>query len=705
MMKLSMTALVLSATCAACSSRGAPEAPTARPVGGWFLSGPRAAAFRATLDDDVRTGGRSSAKLACVEKGSGSATLMQSISAEAYAGKRVRFSANVRTDAVDGWTGLWMRVDRPYGKTTFDNMQTRPIRGTSPWARASVVLDVAADATSIAFGVAEDGCGTSWVDDAALEIVGAEVPSTAIEPYARTVTNAEFEAALGEGVSGWHVEGIAREDYEARRDVTEKHGGAASAMLVNRVPEPSGQGVLLQDVRADDFAGTRVRVTAWVKGKDLERGGRFWALTYGPDSGPLSPGLTRAGCSFEGTFAWRKCEGVLDVPQGASILDLGLALEGKGTAWIDDVTITPVGLDVPLTEVDRRARAIENGDAEEPGPTPKAWFLSGGARAHYEAVVDREERHGGRQSARLSPRVKDPRGYGTMMQAFAVSAYRGKRLRMNAWVKGREIDARGDMWLRVQASDSPGDGGGLGGGMCGLSGTFDWKPCTIVFDVPERGDELQLGVGLAGHGTIWLDDMTIEVVDRSVPLTHDDFAPRETLDDGGFEGEKAPAGWLLSGGGRKSYAFAIDVAEKKSGRASVRLAPAEGAEPKGYGTLMTAIDAGPHRGKRMRMTAQVKGRGVSGRGDVWLRVQSKASPADGPGLGGGGCALSGDFDWKPCTIVFDVPEAGDRIELGVGLGARGTLWLDDVALEEVPAATPTTAVVREKKAPENLGFE
>jgi hypothetical protein len=120
---------------------------------------------------------------------------------------------------------------------------------------------------------------------------------------------------------------------------------------------------------------------------------------------------------------------------------------------------------------------------------------------------------------------------------------------------------------------------------------------------------------------------------------------------------------------------------------------------------MTSILAERYRGKRLRMSAQVRGRGISGRGDMWLRVQALTSPGDGPGLGGGSCPLAGDFEWRPCTMVFDVPERGMWIETGIGLAGPGTIWLDDMKLEEVEKTAKVTSVVRERNAPENLGFE
>jgi hypothetical protein len=105
------------------------------------------------------------------------------------------------------------------------------------------------------------------------------------------------------------------------------------------------------------------------------------------------------------------------------------------------------------------------------------------------------------------------------------------------------------------------------------------------------------------------------------------------------------------------------------------------------------------------MTALVKGEAIAGTADLWLRVQAPYSPGDGPGLGGSSFRLSRSFAWKPCEIVFDVPGAAAAIQLGIGLAGRGTLWLDDVHLDEVPRDVRVTTVVRARPRPVNLDFE
>jgi len=62
-----------------------------------------------------------------------------------------------RTCEVADRAGLWLRVDGPLGMLALDNMQDRPLRGTTGWTQASIVLDVAHEATHLVFGGLPEG--------------------------------------------------------------------------------------------------------------------------------------------------------------------------------------------------------------------------------------------------------------------------------------------------------------------------------------------------------------------------------------------------------------------------------------------------------------------------------------------------------------------------------------------------------------------
>jgi hypothetical protein len=108
------------------------------------------------------------------------AVVSQKISPALVAGKRIRFSAWVRTaDREQSSTvRLWLRVDRKNGSAgSFDNMQDRPI-DSDDWELFEIVVDVDDDAFSISLGLLTTGQTIGWIDDVNLEIVGEEVAVT-----------------------------------------------------------------------------------------------------------------------------------------------------------------------------------------------------------------------------------------------------------------------------------------------------------------------------------------------------------------------------------------------------------------------------------------------------------------------------------------------------------------------------------------------
>jgi len=108
----------------------------------------------------------------------GFGTLMQSISATRYAGRRVRFAAALRTHEVSDWAGLWLRVDIASGPHEIDNMHDRPLTQTTEWQEPSVVLDIPQEAASLHFGVLLSGAGAVDLAQPRFETVGADVPVT-----------------------------------------------------------------------------------------------------------------------------------------------------------------------------------------------------------------------------------------------------------------------------------------------------------------------------------------------------------------------------------------------------------------------------------------------------------------------------------------------------------------------------------------------
>jgi hypothetical protein len=162
---------------------------------GWFVAGSNPDDYVCTLDTktayrDKPSGSITSKK----EKPAGFTTLMQDFSAKEYLGKRMKFSASVKSDAIANWAGLWMRVEGAGGDVLgFDNMKNRSIKGTTDWKEYTIVLDIPEDTKIIGFGILLSGKGCVWIANAQFEIVDNNTPVTNMEKSLPTKpTNLDF---------------------------------------------------------------------------------------------------------------------------------------------------------------------------------------------------------------------------------------------------------------------------------------------------------------------------------------------------------------------------------------------------------------------------------------------------------------------------------------------------------------------------------
>ncbi len=151
-----------------------------RPPAGWYVAGSKPAFYHAGIEPNLLHEGKPCAFFsATVAKVEGFGTLMQTIAAADYTGKRMRLRAWAKSQDLDGWAGVWMRVDKGKSVVAFDNMQARPIHATTDWKSYDVVLDVPQDATEISYGALLSGGGEMWISNVSFEPVGKDVAITA----------------------------------------------------------------------------------------------------------------------------------------------------------------------------------------------------------------------------------------------------------------------------------------------------------------------------------------------------------------------------------------------------------------------------------------------------------------------------------------------------------------------------------------------
>lgn len=148
---------------------------------GWGKAGSEPKSYDMGIDKGAGQDGKNAATIKSTSKKiSGFGTLMQNCLPDKYLGKRVRMSGYMKSKDVDDKAGLWLRVDQANSEKplSFDNMNDRPIKGTTDWKKYEIVLDVPMNATNLAYGALLVGSGQIWFDNLSFEIVDNTTPTT-----------------------------------------------------------------------------------------------------------------------------------------------------------------------------------------------------------------------------------------------------------------------------------------------------------------------------------------------------------------------------------------------------------------------------------------------------------------------------------------------------------------------------------------------
>ena len=157
--------------------------------------------------------------------------------------------------------------------------------------------------------------------------------------------------------------------------------------------------------------------------------------------------------------------------------------------------------------------------AQVPDSLPVGWERRGPilVGASYSMQLDPNVRHGGVGSLRIRSADAAQYDLGQVVQRFVADDYRGRRVRLTGYARVADVAVSAVLLMRI-------DGGAAGTPFDymqdrPLRGTADWQRIEIVLDVPADAGRFYLGAALRGTGTIWIDDLDLSVVDRTVPTT------------------------------------------------------------------------------------------------------------------------------------------------------------------------------------------
>lgn len=147
---------------------------------------------------------------------------------------------------------------------------------------------------------------------------------------------------------------------------------------------------------------------------------------------------------------------------------------------------------------------------------PKGWWAA--KTDQYEIGLDPQTQRDGKPSAFIASIVPEPSTFIGLNQTFRAEDFRGKRVRLKGFLKTQDVKKWAGFWLRaddaqnkIVAFDNM--------QKRGVSGTSDWQTGEIVLDIPPQAEKIYLGLLLDGAGQVWMNALSFEVVDGSVPTT------------------------------------------------------------------------------------------------------------------------------------------------------------------------------------------
>lgn len=163
-----------------------------------------------------------------------------------------------------------------------------------------------------------------------------------------------------------------------------------------------------------------------------------------------------------------------------------------------------------------------------------------------------------------------------------------------------------------------------------------------------------------------------------------------------------PIGWFVTQSAPNLYEAGVDTNVPCEGTRSAFLRSRSEA-PTGYGTFMQAFGAQDFRGKRLRFSAMVRVKDVSGWAGLWMRVEG-TDPKQPLGFDNmQSRSLTGNAECKRYDVVLDVPPESSAIMAGLLLSGTGEAWLDGVRFEVVDRSVPVTDLLAARPLPPQGG--
>lgn len=253
-------------------------------------------------------------------------------------------------------------------------------------------------------------------------------------------------------------------------------------------------------VQGSPFLGQRVRLSGWIKTRDIQNWAGLSVMVLNPEGHIFSDG-DMASRPIQGTTDWQEVDWVTDVPTEPCTMYFGVVLYGTGELWMDDFQLQTVASNTPVND-DRPWHSWS--------PNPKDYSVS----------TDANTTHDGHSTLCLAYVGNGPAPRGSWMwwgqDIRTPDKFRGHTVRMTIWTKTEKVSGSIHPNLRPKGANLELLAKDSLVGRPLPKGTTDWTKREITCVIPNGTQCLDTGCAFVGSGKVWLDmkSLKYEIADQ-----------------------------------------------------------------------------------------------------------------------------------------------------------------------------------------------
>lgn len=174
-----------------------------------------------------------------------------------------------------------------------------------------------------------------------------------------TIQREEVKLKNEQLLKGWQLSGSHPFNYQMGIDREIFHKGKASGFLKSVTVQSQGEfATMMQQFKAEKFLGKRIKLSGFIKTKDVGGFCGFW-MRVDDALGDVLQFDNMSDRPVVGNSEWNHYSIVLDVPENSVVIAFGVLLSGNGQVWIDELKFEEVDKETPTTNIDFSADLLD----------------------------------------------------------------------------------------------------------------------------------------------------------------------------------------------------------------------------------------------------------------------------------------------------------------------------------------------------------